>query len=255
MKPDRRGTGLPVSSRTYAELEADLLGWLDETRCRTIMTMSFPMLSPYRHTPEYREAIDNSEVVLPDGMAIVWMSRWCKDRIRQRLSGPDFFEHFAQTASRQRLRYCLLGSTPQVLEAMRRRLAKEFPGIDVVATLSPPFGNWDEQIDKNLVAAVNRSRPDVLWVGITAPRQEIWLHRHKDQLRVPVAGAIGAAFDFFAGSRKRAPKWMQRWGLEWLFRVLQEPLRMLPRYLRSLPAAAGMIVHCRRRAADEESRP
>lgn len=255
MKPDPRKIVLPITSRSYSELEAAVLEWIQGEHCRTIMTMSWPMLGPYRGCVQYRRAINGADLVLPDGMAVVWISRWCRDRIRERLSGPDFFERFSRTASLHQLRYCLLGSTPEVLETMRARLQREFPGIMVTAAIAPPFGNWGNQTDKELVAAVNNSGADVLWVGITAPRQEVWLHHHKHQLRIPVAAAIGAGFDFFAGTRQRAPAWMQRRGLEWLYRVNQEPMRMLPRYLRSLPAALKMLCTCRRRNAEEKRAP
>jgi len=255
MKPDCRGMGLPISSCNFSTLKTNMLEWIRKRRCHTVMTMSFPMLAPYQQDADYHDAIDHSEVVLPDGMAVVWMSRWCGDPIRERLSGPDFFELFSQTASMYQMRYCLLGSTPEVLKAMRLRLLNEYPGITVSASISPPFGDWEEQVDRELVTAVNNSHADILWVGITAPRQEVWLHRQRNQLTVPVAVAIGAAFDFFAGTKKRAPNWMRRCGMEWLYRIMQEPLRMLPRYLRSLPTAVKILISCRRSFPGQKREP
>ena len=251
----RAGFGVPVSPLRYEDLEARVLEWMGGGRCRTVMTMSFPMLGPYRRNPEYHAAMNASEVVLPDGMAVVWLSRWCGASIPERLAGPDFLERFSRVAAEQGLRYCLLGSTPEVLRRMAHRFEREFPGLVLAATISPPFGEWGPDVDKELVAAVNASRADILWVGITAPRQEIWLNRHRRHLTPPVAAAVGAAFDFFAGTRKRAPQWMRRMGLEWLHRVVREPLRLLPRYMRSLPAVFSILAGCRRPPRSGSGRP
>lgn len=232
--------GVPVSADPYSAIESSVLDWINGNECHTLMTMSFPMLGEYAQNAAYRAAIQASDVVLPDGMAVVWLSRICRKKIKRRLSGPDFFCRFSATASRHRLNYCLLGSTPEVLQSMKNRLKTEYPGITVSATISPPFGAWSSDIDDDLVEEVNKSRAHVLWIGITAPRQETWLNDQKNRLQIPVAAAIGAGFDFFAKTRKRAPSWMQRVGLEWFYRVLKEPGRMLPRYLCSLPAVAKL---------------
>jgi len=223
------------------------LDWISENRLRTIVTMSFPMLGPYHNRDDYRAAINGGDIVLPDGMAMVWFARKCGHPVPERISGPDFFVRFSATADLEKLRYCLMGSTPAVLESMRRRLAEDFPGIVVADTISPPFGKWSPETEEQLISRINACHAHVLWLGITAPRQEVWLHRHGKRLNVPLAAAIGAGFDFFAGSRRRAPAWMRRHGLEWLHRIIREPLRMLPRYLRSIPAATKMIWTCRRK--------
>ena len=238
--------GVPISPQPYRELEDQALEWISGNRLRTIVTMSFPMLGPYFNRDDYRAAINGGDIILPDGMTMVWIARRCGYRIPERLSGPDFFVRFSAAADREKLRYCLMGSTSPVLEKMRRRLAREFPGIVVADTISPPFGAWSPETESRLVSRINASQADVLWLGVTAPRQEIWLHRQGERLNVPLAAAIGAGFDFFAGTRRRAPAWMRRSGLEWLHRVAREPLRMLPRYLRSVPAVTRMILACRR---------
>ena len=235
--------GIGVTPLDYSEIENLLIEWLNGDGCRTVMTMSFPMVGEYVRRLDYRHAIDESQVVLPDGMAVVWLSRlFAGASIRERLSGPDFFLRFSRTAAEMGLRYCLLGSTPEVLDRMKRRLGEEFPGIVVSGAISPPFGEWNEKVDADLVKQVNESRAHVLWIGITAPRQEIWLDRQRSRLHPPIAAAIGAGFDFFAGTRKRAPLWMQRAGLEWLHRSVREPFRIFPRYIRNLPAVIRLIL-------------
>jgi len=235
--------GVPITADSYEMIESRVVKWTSGDTCHILTTMSFPMLGPYVNNKEYQAAIQASDVVLPDGMAMIWLSRLLGSGIHRRLSGPDFFVRLAETASKLSFRYCLLGSTPEVLKRMHMRLKREYPGITVSGIISPPFGEWGPEEDNRLISRVNNSRAHMLWVGITAPRQEVWLHRQRQRLKVPVAAAIGAGFDFFAGTRKRAPGWMQDLGLEWLHRVGREPVRMLPRYLRSLPAVVKLARH------------
>lgn len=207
-----------------------------------VATMSFPMMGEYERNPDYRAAIDASDVVLPDGIMVVWLSKLTRAGIARRLSGPDFFLELSKTMATIGAGYYFLGSTPETLRKIDQRLAREFPSIQCKGLYSPPFGEWDAEEDRRIIDAINQSGADVLWVGFTAPRQEMWVHRHKQQLNVKLVAAIGAGFDFFAGTKKRAPLWMQTAGLEWLHRVLQEPARMGKRYLVGAPRFLKLVV-------------
>ena len=133
-------------------------------------------------------------------------------------------------------RYFFLGSTEHVLRLITRRIAKEFPNIEVCGTMTPPFKpEFSEDDNREMVAAVNAAQPDVLWVGMTAPKQEIWIHKNLDKLQVPLIAAIGAVFDFYAGTKKRSSEFWQSLGLEWLPRFLREPRRLWERNLKSTP--------------------
>jgi N-acetylglucosaminyldiphosphoundecaprenol N-acetyl-beta-D-mannosaminyltransferase len=240
MLAKRELLGIKVTGCGYEEIEAYLLGALAQPgepgKVIEVMTLSFPMLGVYEKQPAYRQAIDHSAVVLPDGIMLVWLSRLFKGGIERRLAGPDFFRRFSEAAHREKLGYFFLGSTDSTLRKIEERLKNEYPGIKRKGFYAPPFGQWGEEEDERIIRAVNGAGADILWVGLTAPRQEIWLHAHKEKLAVKMAAAIGAGFDFFAGTRKRAPQWMQGAGLEWLYRVLQEPFRMGRRYAANAPA-------------------
>ncbi len=207
-----------------------------------VATMSFPMMGEYERNPDYRAAIDASDVVLPDGIMVVWLSKLTGGGIKERLSGPDFFVDLSKAVEGVHPGYYFLGSTPETLRKIEARLARVFPAIACKGTYSPPFGEWDDEEDRRIIDAINQSGADVLWVGFTAPRQEMWIHKHKHQLKVKMVAAIGAGFDFFAGTKQRAPLWMQTAGLEWLFRVMQEPARMGKRYLVGAPRFLKLVV-------------
>ena len=228
--------GIPVTHSSYKDIEEYLLESGPKSRTVIdIVTMSFPMIGVYEKNLSYRKAINESSVTLPDGIMMVWLSRLSKARIKERISGPDFFRQFSKRANLEKIGYFFLGSTPEVLDKIQNRLAQEFPDIKWCGGYSPPFNSWPEKEEEKIIKIVNSSKSDILWVGLTAPKQEIWVCRNKARLHTRLVASIGATFDFYAGTRKRAPQLMQRLGFEWLFRILQEPFRMGPRYLSAIP--------------------
>jgi N-acetylglucosaminyldiphosphoundecaprenol N-acetyl-beta-D-mannosaminyltransferase len=138
---------------------------------------------------------------------------------------------FCKETAQAGYRHYLLGGAPGVPEQLARALGKACPGIGVVGTHSPPFRPTTPEEDAAIIENINRVAPDVLWVGLGTPKQEMWMHRHRDKLRVPVMIGVGAAFDFLSSRKRQAPVWMQDRGLEWFFRLVQEPRRLWKRYL------------------------
>jgi N-acetylglucosaminyldiphosphoundecaprenol N-acetyl-beta-D-mannosaminyltransferase len=182
-------------------------------------------------------ALQNADILLPDGAGIVLAARFLKLSLSDRVAGTEFFMEMSRRAQEKgEVRYFFLGSSQTVLDFIVARLSRDFPNIVVCGTYSPPFKEeFSNTEDAEIVAAINAARPDVLWVGMTAPKQEKWMHQHRDQVDVKMIGAIGAVFDFYAGTRKRAPKWVCDIGLEWLPRLLREPKRLWRRNLISTP--------------------
>ena len=203
----------------------------------TISSLSMPLVIEMRRAAEFRKALIRSDIVLPDGMGIVWASRLIhgKNGLKKRIAGPDFFFSSLQMAQEKNMGCFFLGSSIRVLNRISDRLKKEFPEIKLKGTLSPPFGEWSDEENKRIVDMINECKPDILWVGMTAPKQEVWVSRNRDVLNVKIVASVGAAFDFFAGTQKRAPEWMQKKGLEWLHRTIKEPYRMGKRYLKGIP--------------------
>jgi N-acetylglucosaminyldiphosphoundecaprenol N-acetyl-beta-D-mannosaminyltransferase len=188
-------------------------------------------------TPAFASALREADWLIPDGVGIVLASRLRRGSIRERITGSDIFLGVnASLNARGQGRVFFLGSTPNTLREIRRRMAADYPLIEIVGTMSPPFKPeyTDAEVDE-MVSAINQAAPDVLWVGMTAPKQETWIHRVGPRLNVKFAAAIGAVFDFYIGRVKRSSPFFRSVGLEWLPRLLQEPRRLWRRTFVSAP--------------------
>jgi N-acetylglucosaminyldiphosphoundecaprenol N-acetyl-beta-D-mannosaminyltransferase len=222
-----------------------------------------------RSDTEFKKALDRATYVVPDGIGLIVAANMRGVSIGPRVTGPDYFDGLNRKLA-DGGRIFLLGSTPHVLAAMQTRLSREHPALNVCGIYSPPFRDLTSKEDEAIVEAINGKKPDVLWVGMTAPKQEKWIDRNKEYLDVPVLAAVGAVFDFYAGTKRRAPTWMRAWGLEWVYRFLQEPTRMWRRHLISIPqfmalvlveqfrftvgAALGRVRACTAKSAEERNR-
>lgn len=186
----------------------------------------------------FAEALCNGDVLLPDGASVVKACRWlkAKSQPKERVAGYDLFLFEMDRLNRKGGKCFFMGSSPRVLELIKRRAAVDYPNI-VVESYSPPYKPEFTKEDNDLIlAAVNRSAPDLLWIGMTAPKQEKWTYAHWDMLNIQChVGTIGAVFDFYAGTSTRAPQWCQDHSLEWLYRLVKEPRRMWRRYLIGNP--------------------
>jgi N-acetylglucosaminyldiphosphoundecaprenol N-acetyl-beta-D-mannosaminyltransferase len=179
----------------------------------------------------YQEAIINSDVLIPDGISIVYAIRWLTGKKIKKIAGADLFFYELDRLEKIHGKCFFLGSSVMTLEKIEERIGREYPNIKV-QTFSPPFKQeFSEEENKSMTEAINTVKPDVLMVGMTAPKQEKWAYTHYNQLQVGHICCIGAVFDFYAGTINRAPNWMIKIGLEWFYRLLKEPRRMWHRYL------------------------
>lgn len=181
----------------------------------------------------FSEALQKGDVLIPDGISIVKACRFlnAKSQPKERIAGWDLFEYEMGKLNRVGGKVMFLGSSDAVLNLIRQRVAEKYPKIEV-DTYSPPYKpEFSDEDNEAMISAINHSNPDLLWIGMTAPKQEKWAYTHLNRLDVHChIGTIGAVFDFFAGTVKRAPERWQRAGLEWLYRLLSEPRRMWRRY-------------------------
>lgn len=193
---------------------------------------------------EFSKALREASLLLPDGIGVVLARRLLCMKDNGRVAGFEFFNSLSQRAQRQGgIRYFFFGSSDAVLDKIRARMESEYPAIGVAGVLSPPFKDTFSEVENDaFIEAVNRARPDVLWVGMTAPKQEKWIHANRSRLNVPLVGAIGAVFDFYAGTVPRAPVWACRLGVEWLVRFWREPRRLWRRNVVSAPLFTVMVL-------------
>ncbi len=186
----------------------------------------------------FAEALKNGDYLIPDGAGIVKACRWlrCKSQPRERVAGWDLFEFEMGRLDARGGRCMFMGSSPKVLALIVERAKAVYPNIEVV-TYSPPYKpEFTEEDNEAIIRAINVADPDLLWIGMTAPKQEKWTYAHWNELDIHChVGTIGAVFDFFAGTYRRAPQWWQDHSLEWLYRLLKEPRRMWRRYVIGNP--------------------
>ncbi len=177
-----------------------------------------------------REALNHEgAIAAPDGMPLVWVGRAMGRRVG-RVCGPDLMPLLIDRARERDARHFFYGGAPGVAESLAARLTDRFPGVIVAGTHSPPFRPLTAAEDAAEVTLINAARPDYVWVGLGSPKQDLWIADHRAGLHAAVLFAVGAAFDFHSGGLRRAPTWMQRAGMEWLFRLLAEPKRLARRY-------------------------
>lgn len=188
-----------------------------------------------RRDPVLREIHAAAGLVTPDGMPVVWALRALGVPQVSRVYGPDFM---LAVCGRFNARHFFYGGAPGVADILAEKLSARFADLAVAGTYCPPFRDLTEDEIDEICAHINASGAQVVWVGLSTPKQEKWMARVRDRLDAPVLVGVGAAFDFHAGVKRQAPRWMQRNGLEWLFRVLSEPRRLGPRYLRIVPTFA-----------------
>jgi N-acetylglucosaminyldiphosphoundecaprenol N-acetyl-beta-D-mannosaminyltransferase len=187
--------------------------------------------------PEFTDALNQSDILLPDGAGIILAAKLLHLDIKERVAGTEFFLELTRLCNENKnIKVFFLGSTEEVLFKLAERVKLDFPDVEVCGTYSPPFSAEFSDIDnKAMIDAINESCAHVLWVGMTAPKQEKWIYQNKEKLNVNFIGAIGAVFDFYSGSKKRAPEWICNMGLEWLPRLLREPGRLWKRNFVSSP--------------------
>lgn len=184
--------------------------------------------------PLFAEALQKGDVLIPDGASIVMACRWLKAKSQptERIAGWDLFELEMERLNRKGGKCFFMGSSEKVLGLIREKAARVYPNI-TVETYSPPYKpEFSEEDNRAIIHAINTAKPDLLWIGMTAPKQEKWTYTHWNELDIDChCGNIGAVFDFFAGTVERAPKWWQEHSLEWLYRLMKEPRRMWRRYI------------------------
>ncbi len=196
-----------------------------------ITTLNAHSFNTVRKDPVFYEALKGSDILLPDGISVVMSVRWLKGKSIKKIAGADLFKYEMQRVHEKKGTCFFLGSTDSTLSLIKERAHKDYPGIRV-HTFSPPYKTeFSEEESLSMVELINNVNPDVLFVGMTAPKQEKWTFEHFKKINAGHICCIGAVFDFYAGTVHRAPAWMISSGLEWLYRLVKEPKRMWRRYL------------------------
>ena len=224
--------GLSIAMTDY-ERAMDAMDAMIATRSPGyVCALATHAVSLSRDDTELRDAILASTLALPDGVPLVWAANILGEHLPNRVYGPELMRRYNNRCVEQGHRVWLYGGRDQgSLVQLALNLRRMHPGLRIVGGYSPPFRALSTEEDDAIAQQIDQAKPDVLWVGIGAPKQEKWMARVRDRIEVPVMVGVGAAFDFHAGRISQAPHWMQERGIEWSYRIAQEPRRLLPRYL------------------------
>jgi N-acetylglucosaminyldiphosphoundecaprenol N-acetyl-beta-D-mannosaminyltransferase len=223
--------GVGITPVNLAQAVATLDEWSRGGRREYVCCVSVHGLVTAQRDPEIRDIINRAGLATEDGMPLVWWCRRAGFAQAGRACGPDLLDAMCALAVQRGHRHYFYGGSRRAVEQLASRLSRRYPGLLVAGHRSPPFRPLSPEEDAADVAAINKARPDFVWVGLGMPKQEKWMASHVGRIHAAALIGIGAAFDFHAGTKPRAPVWMQRSGLEWLFRLMNEPRRLAHRYL------------------------
>ena len=231
---------------------AALAGFLRDGGRHQIVTVNTDFVRLADRSPEYREVLNRADLAVPDGMPLVWLSRLTGDPLVERVAGIELVEELCRLGAQEGVGLFLLGARPGVAERAGRSLAARHPGLRITGVFAPPFRPRTAADDQAMVDAVRAAGRSILLVALGAPRQDQFIAAHLAELDVPIAIGVGGTLDILAGAIRRAPRWMQRTGLEWLWRLIQEPSRLWRRYLLE---DAPLVVRIARVAMRDARRP
>lgn len=234
-EPRTNVLGVGVSPVNMALALQTIDGWIAGEEHHYVCITGVHGVMESQTDAELRRIHNGAGMVTPDGMPLVWLSRLGGRREVDRVYGPDLMLALCERSVVRRYRHFLYGGGEGVPELLAQKLQERFPGLQIAGTYSPPFRPLTPEEDQGVVDMIDASGADIVWVGLSTPKQERWMAAHVGRLRAPVLIGVGAAFDFHAGLKRQAPRWIQRSGFEWLFRMLTEPKRLARRYLTNNP--------------------
>jgi len=252
--------GVPLTPLTLAETVVAVGDLIEMGRPTYFITANTHYAMLTRKDAGLREFNKRAAFIVADGAPLVWASRWQGSPLPERVAGADLIFELSAAAAKKGYRLFFMGAGKGVAEEAARRLGERYPGLQVVGTECPPFRDLTAEEQDALAARIRSTRPDILFLAFTQPKGERWMDRHLAELGVPVSVQVGASLDFAAGQVRRAPRWMQKAGLEWAFRLRLEPTRLFTRYARNAWFIAGMVARdlgqaARRRRAPRSATP
>lgn len=245
----RRVLGVRLWSRGLDELVASSMAAVDAGELSRPLV--FACANPHSlvvadQDEEFKRALGAADAVVADGVGLTMVARTLYGiPDLPRITGSDYFAAVMRALDERSGRAAFLGSRPEVLRLLEKRCHESFPRTKMVAMISPPFGNWSDELNSSYLRTLREARADVLWVGMTAPKQEKWIQSNRERIHAPVVGAIGAVFDYFAGTIRRAPPWVCRAGFEWAYRLAHEPSRLWQRNIVSAPRFINLALRDR----------
>ena len=228
---------IKIDSYSFDEVISIILGHIQiGGKPEYVVTPNAHHVFLLKQNPYFRQIYENAFLIVPDGVSLLWAANMLGSPLKGRVNGTDLFEALCAAAAREGIKIFLLGGRPGVAEKTKEVLCKRHPTLQISGLLCPSYGfEKDEKELKLINDTIRAARPDIVFVSLGAPKQEKWMYENYSKLQVPISIGIGISFELVSGIIQRAPRWAQRCGLEWFFRVISEPRRLLPRYLVVIP--------------------
>ena len=247
--------GVGISTVSLAGALDTIAGWIRRRERHYVCVTGVHGVMESQRDPELADVHNASGLTVPDGMPMVWCCHRAGAPWVTRVYGPDLMRDVCAAGADAGWRMFLYGATPETVQRLTDSLTTRWPGLQVVGSICPPFRALTDDERAEIVAEINRARPDIVWVGLSTPKQERWMRENRAHLDAPVLIGVGAAFDFLSGAKRQAPLWMQRHGLEWVYRMCSEPRRLWKRYLTNNPAFVARIMRRPPRMLGEQPYP
>lgn len=232
--PTQKVLNSGITALRFNDQIQTMLQWAIARESRTVCVANVHMLMEAYWNQEFANVLDNADLVTPDGMPLVWMMRQMGIRNQDRVAGLDIFLSLCEKAQTQKVSVFLVGSIAPVLDRIRRRLEQEFPNLEIAGMEPLPFRPLNPDEDEALIKKINESGAGVVFVSLGCPKQENWMAQHQGKIQGVMVG-VGGVFPVYAGLQKRAPRSVRNLGLEWFYRLLQEPRRLWGRYIKTIP--------------------
>jgi len=232
--------GMRVDATSYEDASERVVQWAREERSAYVCVATVHMVMEAFDSESFSRTVNGADLIIPDGMPLVWALKALGVRGASQVCGPNLMPRVIERAARENVPIGLYGGTPESLETLHQMLKKRYPEIEVACRIAPPFRPLTAEEDEKVTQEIATSGARILFVGIGCPKQEQWMVAHKDRIPAVMLG-VGAAFDFYMGRVRRAPRWMQAAGLEWMFRLMMEPRRLWRRYAKHNPRFVGLL--------------
>jgi N-acetylglucosaminyldiphosphoundecaprenol N-acetyl-beta-D-mannosaminyltransferase len=235
--------GIKINNCSLREIVEAIANLIKDNQHRFVVTCNVDHVVKLMQDAEFMQVYKMASLVVADGVPLLWASNFLGTPLKERVNGTDLFEKLCEVAAEKNYKLLFLGGRPGAAIGAAEFLIKRYPNIRIVGTYAPPLGfENNKEENRKIVKMIRDSTPDLLFVGLGAPKQEKWIYRHKNDYRVPVSIGIGVSFELIAGMVKRAPIWMQRIGLEWFWRFMMEPGRLWKRYFIDDPKFFWLVL-------------
>ncbi len=234
--------GVGVSAINMEMAVAEIGSWIEDGRREYVCVTGVHGVMESQEDPALKRIHNESGLTTPDGMPMVWAGHKAGAAHMSRVYGPDLMLEISKVGVEKGWKHFYYGGAEEIPAMLAEKMSERLPGIDIVGTYSPPFRPLTEDESESIVEMINESGADLVWVGLSTPKQERWMAAHRDHLEAPALLGVGAAFDMHAGQLSQAPAWMQQRGLEWLYRFIKEPKRLWRRYFKNNPRFVMQIL-------------